>query len=661
MEDRIEILERQVDTLNQQVDRLINLLAIKEASDCERLIPGPRGKDGLNGLNGRDGLPGARGADGRNGIDGYTPIKGVDYFDGINGRDGVDGNNGLATFTSYVFLRVQDNTVPQRPTGGDFLSPLPTTGNWSDGIPAGEGTLYMSSRIFTSTANPPQQLQWTTPIVTADSTTVDFEWSSVRENPGNPTDNPTNWVNTPDENDVWMAMRTLSNGMWSAWKIMKIQGEKGEDGSDGADGEKGESIIYKYAKNGSFTAPPSVVVTDRNPAGWSDTPMSVEITEYLWKIAATIDGSGNLVGTWSIAIRETGLVGPKGDAGAKGDKGVFIAPLGEWDATTQYKGSIERVEAVYYNGNWYVTRSDVANIPIGTLPTNENYWNASQENFEFISTGLFLAELAYIRNLGVENLKTSDTGTRIEILKSENSLKFYVGSIVNPVVQINTDVSEDPRDPNTVSAGMRISALGVGGLNAVTVVSTQGVFSNAGNNTIYAGTTGISSAASIIGLSFFRDNTVAVDAGVAGTVNVNPVNNRNLKAVGGFFDVLLHNASVKGIINVTNGQTLNMTGYNSYLLSYMSNGQSATINLPNFNLGSAGWNGQYSTDPERIFESELIIINGGVNITLNGNGNNIINGVTTTPTTTISTSENERARFRFVFTGSHWVVMKNTF
>lgn len=50
----------------------------------------------------------------------------------------------------------------------------------------------MSTRIFTDTGAPPQQLNWTQPNLVADTADIDFEFSDVMPDPGTPETNPSN-------------------------------------------------------------------------------------------------------------------------------------------------------------------------------------------------------------------------------------------------------------------------------------------------------------------------------------------------------------------------------------------------------------------------------------------------------------------------------------
>src|SRR5690606_37326508 len=138
----------------------------------------------------------------------------------------------IGIFKSLVFLR--SNTEPATPTGGDYDNPIPTSiPTWSDGVPAGEHQLWMSTRIFTATGLSPQQPAWTTPQAISDTADIDFEFSALPLNTtlvdlGDPTTKPENWhdasLATPEDN--WMAHRIKKNGEWGPWIIHQIKGEK---------------------------------------------------------------------------------------------------------------------------------------------------------------------------------------------------------------------------------------------------------------------------------------------------------------------------------------------------------------------------------------------------------------------------------------------------
>lgn len=148
----------------------------------------------------------------------------------------IKGEGGNNSVNINVFKR--SSTQPTIPTGGTYNNPVPS--GWNDGIPVADGNpAWMSTRIFSSDGQFPQQDVWTTPVIVADSATIDYEFSNFTgTNPGDPT-TPLNgaiWTNNGDENTVWMAVSTISNGVRGVWTVTRIKGEKGEPGAPGQSG-----------------------------------------------------------------------------------------------------------------------------------------------------------------------------------------------------------------------------------------------------------------------------------------------------------------------------------------------------------------------------------------------------------------------------------------
>ncbi|MBQ6958131.1 MAG: hypothetical protein IJP77_06200 [Bacteroidales bacterium] len=153
--------------------------------------------------------------------EGTTPTKVVKLY--YSWGLALQGNN---SFTSIVFKR--NATQPATPTGGDYDHPVPS--GWSDGIPEGDATLWMSKRIFSANGFYPQEATWSEPTGAFDTADVDFEFSALATNPGTPSSPATgaNWHNTATANDIWMAVRKKVGGVWDAWEVVKVKGEKGD-------------------------------------------------------------------------------------------------------------------------------------------------------------------------------------------------------------------------------------------------------------------------------------------------------------------------------------------------------------------------------------------------------------------------------------------------
>lgn len=281
------------------------------------------------------------------------------------------------------------------------------------------------------------------------------------------------------------------------------------------DGVSGTYEELRYAMNGSFTTPPSLSKTENEPQGWSlNPPSQTSSLNILWMIKASKYVFNNaLVSQWSDPIRVSGPPGPsgpKGEPGTNGGDAPFLAPMGEWKNDKQYKGSDKRIEAVKYGSHWYVTRTDAGLIPIGTLPTDTQYWNQSDIEYDFIATNLFLATSAYIDNLNVRSLKTSDTGRRLEIREQTNDLALYTTEQSDkPVLKISADSSGSHGggySANYASITINDNV----GLNYAEL-GTSGIFSST-NDGVYAYslTTGANVKASIVGSTegntYFNNN-----------------------------------------------------------------------------------------------------------------------------------------------------------
>lgn len=166
-------------------------------------------------------------------------VKGEDGNPGPIGPAGADGADGVGTIgqaslKANVFIRA--NTQPTAPTGGTYNNSTPS--GWSDGLPPANGQpAWMSTRIFTSDGLPPQQSDWTTPSLVADSSTIDYEFSSFRGTaPGTPSYplNGAEWHNLGTEDDIWMAFRAINNGVAGVWSVVRIKGEQGPPGEVGS-------------------------------------------------------------------------------------------------------------------------------------------------------------------------------------------------------------------------------------------------------------------------------------------------------------------------------------------------------------------------------------------------------------------------------------------
>lgn len=194
---------------------------------------------------------------------------------------------------------------------------------------------------------------------------------------------------------------------------------------------------YRFAKNGSTTSAPSLVKTDAEPSGWTTTQPSVGTLEYLWMIVAKKSGTGALLTEWSDPVRITPYDGKDGENG----KSPALVYRGVYDSSKTYYGNQYRVDAVKYNGIYYVARIDASSF-LNVLPTNTSKWNPFGAQFESIATGLLLAENANIAGWIFRN-------NRLESQNGDIFLDGTNGKVrLNGTLQLSTGWSGNFSDVN---------------------------------------------------------------------------------------------------------------------------------------------------------------------------------------------------------------------
>ena len=387
-----------------------------------------------------------------------TPITGVPPTNtlqwkvtaaGVAGEPGKDGISPNASFKSTVFKRT--NTTPKAPTGGSYSNPVPT--EWSDGVPSGEEMLWASTRIFSTDGKAPQQSAWTTPQPMTDTANFDVEFSAEKA-PSMPEGHPntnTQWSNKSDENTIWMATSTKHNGIWSEWQVSRI---KGEDGEPGATGAAGNYTEYRFAVNGSTTAPPALSTNSLNPSGWSTAMPTVNKGYYLWMTKAVKNGAGTaLVSTWSTPVRMTPQDGKDGAPGLS----PAMVYRGLYNANKTYTGNQYRVDCVKHGSAYYVARTDAGDFS-GVQPPNTDKWNAFGSSFESVATDLLLAENANIADFIFRNERLESTSEDIDgnpniILDGKGGISYFNGSIINPFKRIKKSNLSDCFEKIEISGG----------------------------------------------------------------------------------------------------------------------------------------------------------------------------------------------------------------
>lgn len=310
---------------------------------------------------------------------------------------------------------------------------------------------------------------------------------------------------------IWTrSVINYTNGNSITTEAICVTGGKGETGDDGINGDYFE---YRFAVNGSRTTPPDLTKTSRNPSGWSTTMPTVGSLKYLWFTVAKINGENNsLIQNWSTPVRQTPYDGVDG---RNGDTGPTMVYRGVYGSSKVYYGTSRRVDAVKYNGHYYVARVDAGNGFQSHVPTDTAYWNDFGAEFESIATNLLLAEGANIGDWFMSGGKIVSTlldGNKI-------ILDASMARILIESSRSGGDYSESQYQGSkiTIDANNGLIEARSKSNSRVAYMSPTGIFCNNAETQAVSAILGYTHKASIVGLGF-------------GTVNKSDWNNENFLA-----------------------------------------------------------------------------------------------------------------------------------
>ena len=305
--------------------------------------------------------------------------------------------------------------------------------NGTDGIDGTNGS-YMDYRFAISNVSE-----------TGSSTTEPAHYGSWSDAPV-----PT----TADYPYLWMRTQMME---WHASGNAYIGGTKYYVRLTGENGTDGNYVEMRYAKNGSPTAAPSIDPTSETPSGWSISPPSTGVAEYLWMTKCVKTASGELVTNWTTPVR---LKGDKGEDG----KSPAMVFRGEYNESATYYGNKYRLDCVKYEEAYYIARIDAGTFS-GTIPTDSNKWNPFGATFDSVATQLLLAENANIagwifRNGRLESEVRDKNGDPMAYLNGKTGEMRLRGTM-----QLSTAFSGNFSDSNifylpTLSSGTKSLSMG---------------------------------------------------------------------------------------------------------------------------------------------------------------------------------------------------------
>ena len=263
---------------------------------------------------------------------------------GKDGQDGQDGEGYYTQFKSIIFKRSNNTRIvngvellqeSEYPEGGTYNHPVPPSGNWYDGVPAGTAKLWMSTRWFSTNEAITDANNWSVPSPATDTADLDIEYSnapleempldpgpSKNRNMYNASTNPNGWYDGDEHSELlqdanWMTMRTCKNGFWNAWKTFKIRGEAGEsplvptveftsvvfrrsNNTRIVDG-KVKLAANEYPQGGTYDSPVPTNRDSQDRLLWSD-GLPVGHGELLWMSMRIFRSDGNN-GEWEEPIQ----------------------------------------------------------------------------------------------------------------------------------------------------------------------------------------------------------------------------------------------------------------------------------------------------------------------------------------------------------------------
>lgn len=174
----------------------------------------------------------------------------------------------------------------------------------------------------------------------------------------------------------------------------------------------GQYTVQEYAKSTSGTVEPV--------SGWSKTPPTCGINEYLWMRTGVVIPPATSPASWSV-VRIGAIDGEKGDTGLPG---ALLRPRGTWKANTSYVNNSQFRDTVMYNGNTYSCRTDHTS----GSSFDVTKWTVFNE-FINVATQLLVAQNATIDILGTSGLFIGNLAKTQGWMMTGGSIKHNVTGV----------------------------------------------------------------------------------------------------------------------------------------------------------------------------------------------------------------------------------------
>lgn len=320
-----------------------------------------------------------------------------------------------------------------------------------------------------------------------------------------------------------------------------------------------------------------------------------------------------------------------------------------WSATGVYYGTTVLVSVVKYNNAYYIARYDVgSSFTSSTTPDQDSaHWKLFGSSFTSIATGLFLAEEAYIENLIVSKLATSENPYHMLLSILDASLGIFrnkadSADISKAIIAFGKDIAESidsgqnkpaicvrdaqwkgDFDPNTIyykddrifwsgygtyiftyewdinetpsadhlpsdyNYWQMLSTTNLGG-GSYSELSSEGLFSNGSNVHLSPSVAGDNNGTAAYYLKKRNGDNLGMSTAVFGKDDTSDSDTVNAsKSYGGWFNRLFVESEIDNVLATSDSSELTLDKISYHTIHYYGSNEKV-INLPSVNYRDKG-------------------------------------------------------------------------